>query len=141
MIIAGFPGIGKSTLAKQSRWVDLESTPFERDWDRYAKVAKHMSNNGYNVLVSTHPEFLQKLLAMKIRHTVVVPDPSCKDEYVARYIERGSSPEFIDLVSQHFEEWIRAIQMDVNDYRAICVLHPGIYLSGAVSMEGEMNDI
>lgn len=133
MIICGFPGIGKSTLAKQSgRWVDLESTPFERDWDRYAKVAKHMSDNGYNVLVSTHPEFLQKLSAMKIRHTVVVPDPSCKDEYVARYIERGSSPDFIDLVSMHFEDWIQAIQMDVNDYRSICVLHPGVYLSEAV---------
>jgi len=55
MIICGFPGIRKSTLAKFSNWVDLESTPFEKDWVRYAKVAKHMSDNGYNVMVSTHP--------------------------------------------------------------------------------------
>ena len=54
MIICGFPGVGKSTLAKFSNWVDLESTPFEKDWVRYAKVAKHMSDNGYNVMVSTH---------------------------------------------------------------------------------------
>ena len=55
MIICGFPGVGKSTLARFSNWVDLESTPFEKDWVRYAKVAKHMNDNGYNVMVSTHP--------------------------------------------------------------------------------------
>ena len=63
MIICGFPGVGKSTLAKFSNWVDLESTPFEKDWVRYAKVAKHMSNNGYNVMVSTHPQLLEQFEA------------------------------------------------------------------------------
>jgi len=33
-IICGFAGIGKSTLAKnKAGFVDLESTPFEKDWD------------------------------------------------------------------------------------------------------------
>ena len=58
MIICGFPGTGKSMMAKFSQWIDLESTPFERDWERYAKVAKHMSDNGYTVMVSTHEELL-----------------------------------------------------------------------------------
>ena len=41
MIISGFPGTGKSTMAKFSRWVDLESTPFKKNWLLYAEVAKH----------------------------------------------------------------------------------------------------
>ena len=53
MIICGFPGVGKSTLAKFSNWVDLESTPFEKDWVRYAKVAKHMSDNYSSSIIRT----------------------------------------------------------------------------------------
>ena len=42
-IICGFAGIGKSTMAKNNRGVvDLESTPFEKDFDRYLMVAKQM---------------------------------------------------------------------------------------------------
>ena len=42
MIICGYAGIGKSHLAKNFPGViDLESTPFEKDWDRYLKCAMH----------------------------------------------------------------------------------------------------
>lgn len=61
MIICGFPGVGKSTMAKFSQWVDLESTPFKKNWLLYAEVAKHMSDNGYTVMVSTHKEMLDAL--------------------------------------------------------------------------------
>lgn len=35
MIICGYAGVGKSTLAKEVDGImDLESTPFEKDWER-----------------------------------------------------------------------------------------------------------
>ena len=38
MIICGYAGIGKSYLAHNyPNIIDLESTPFEKDWDRYKK--------------------------------------------------------------------------------------------------------
>ena len=40
MIICGYAGIGKSYLGHNAVGViDLESTPFEKDWERYAKCA------------------------------------------------------------------------------------------------------
>ena len=38
MIICGFPGTGKSVMARYSKWVDLESTPFRKNWRLYAEV-------------------------------------------------------------------------------------------------------
>lgn len=55
MIICGFAGIGKSFLATNgNRWVDLESTPFRKNWDLYSDVAIHMDKNGYDVMLSCH---------------------------------------------------------------------------------------
>ena len=62
MIFCGYAGVGKSTAAKKfSGVVDLESTPFQRDWVTYARVAKHMSDQGYIVLVSCHNELREEL--------------------------------------------------------------------------------
>lgn len=44
LIISGFAGIGKSHLARNGKIVDLESTPFNKQWELYANVAIHMSN-------------------------------------------------------------------------------------------------
>lgn len=93
MIVCGFPGTGKSTMAKFSRWVDLESTPFKKNWLLYAEVAKHMSDNGYNVMISTHREVLDALEQIEARYTVVIPPTTDKSTYLTRYVMRGNSDE------------------------------------------------
>lgn len=63
MIICGYAGIGKSYLAKHFPGIiDLESTPFEKDWDRYLKCAMHYSSQGFIVLVSCHKEIRQLIV-------------------------------------------------------------------------------
>ena len=109
MIICGFPGTGKSFVAKFYNWVDLESTPFEKDWVRYAKVAKHMSDNGYTVMVSTHKELLKEFEQIEVPYTVILPHPSDKEEFLNRYRVRGNSEEFIENINLHWEEWIDSI--------------------------------
>lgn len=106
MIICGFPGVGKSILAKFSNWVDLESTPFEKDWVRYAKVAKHMSDNGYNVMVSTHSQLLEQFEQMEMSYTVVIPQINDMSVYKDRYIKRGNDTGFINLVEENWNKWI-----------------------------------
>ena len=52
MIISGFAGIGKSTLAKKSyEVIDLESSIFKKDWELYSETAKYLDEQGYDVLI------------------------------------------------------------------------------------------
>ena len=122
MIICGFPGVGKSTLAKFSNWVDLESTPFEKDWVRYAKVAKHMSDNGYNVMVSTHPQLLEQFEQMEVRYTVVVPPIDDLKIYLNRYKRRGNNETFITLLEKEWENWLRDIITFTSRNKTIVIL-------------------
>jgi len=109
MIICGFPGVGKTTMAKISNWVDLESTPFKQNWLLYAEVAKHMSDNGYTVMVSTHGEMLGALEEIKAKYTVIVPPLADKAIYRKRYIQRGNDQDFIDNIMNNWDVWLREI--------------------------------
>lgn len=122
MIICGFPGTGKSVMARHSNWIDLESTPFERDWMRYAKVAKHMSDVGYTVMTSTHAELLAIFEQMEERYTVIIPPKGDIHKYAARFAERGNTSNFIRNVADNWHEWIDQIieQQSVN--RTIVIL-------------------
>lgn len=109
MIICGFPGTGKSMMAKFSQWVDLESTPFEKNWLLYAKVAKHMSDQGYTVMVSTHEELIDALEQIEAFYTVVIPDPTDCQEYMHRYERRGNSTDFCKKVYDNWYNWLEAL--------------------------------
>lgn len=122
MIICGFPGTGKSMMAKLSNWVDLESTPFEKDWWRYAKVAKHMSDNGYIVMVSTHKELLECFEQMEVSYTVIVPSVSDKDNYLHRYKSRGNTEDFIKTVRDNWIHWIFDILAYQSVLRTVVIL-------------------
>lgn len=89
--------------------MDLESTPFEKDWDRYAKVAKHMSNNGYTVLLSCHKELREFLFRNGIEYTLVFPKKELKDLYLNNYKERGNDEKFIELFNNKWEEFFEVL--------------------------------
>lgn len=109
MIICGFPGTGKTMMAKLGHWIDLESTPFEKDWMRYAKVAKHMNDNGYTVMVSTHKELLDAFEQMEVSYTVIIPPIADKETYLRRYDMRGNNYNFICTLEQNWQQWISDI--------------------------------
>jgi hypothetical protein len=123
MIICGYAGIGKSWLAHNIKNVmDLESTPFEKDWVRYAKCAAHYSANGFIVLVSCHQELRDALRDICLRNslssrfefgteklynfTTILPDAADKEIYRKIYESRGNTQQFIDVQMNHWEEWI-----------------------------------
>ena len=122
MIICGFPGTGKSTMAKFSQWVDLESTPFKKNWLLYAEVAKHMSDNGYTVMVSTHEEMLNALEQIETNYVVVIPPITDKATYLHRYDMRGNTYDFIRLLDENWEKWITAIVEKPTVLKTIVVL-------------------
>lgn len=69
MIIIGYPGIGKTTLAgRDHKYIDLESSNFKingersEDWYKiYCKVAEDLSRQGYVVFVSCHSAIREAL--------------------------------------------------------------------------------
>lgn len=131
MIICGFPGVGKSTMAQASQWIDLESTPFQKDFETYARVAKHMSDNGYNVMVSTHTELLNQFEKIGVPYTVVVPPLEEKIEYRKRYAARGNDLQFIEYVTKNWDQWIGNIVNHKSELRTVIILPVG----GGISTE------
>lgn len=132
LLICGFAGIGKSTMAKKhAGWVDLESTPFKKDWKTYIRIAKHMADNGYNVMLSCHKELRQELRNQNIKYIVGMPKYNEKNLYLKRYSERGNTSEFINLMDK---EWA--------DFRSLIVGERGFIIRGnlEVTMIGNEED-
>lgn len=138
MIVCGFPGVGKSMMAKFSQWVDLESTPFKKNWLLYAEVAKHMSDNGYTVMVSTHEGMLDALEQIEARYVVVIPPITDKATYINRYYTRGNTYDFIRLLDENWERWIFAILENPTVLKTVVVLpKDGCIQAWAEEREGE----
>lgn len=132
MIICGFPGVGKSTLARNSNWIDLESTPFAKNWEIYANVAQHMLRQGYNVLVSTHSGLREELERREIPYCVVVPYFFELNTYLKNYENRGNSKDFIQTVRNNWDSWLSEIFNRKSEFCSIIVLPYGRYLTDVV---------
>lgn len=96
MIVIGYQGIGKSTLAgRDNKFIDLESGNFwvdgkrSDDWYKpYCNIAEHLSKQGYIVFTSSH-EVVRKQLENSSEIIVLVyPSIELKDEWIDKLEER-----------------------------------------------------
>ena len=134
-IIFGYPGIGKSTLARNNKdFIDLESSVFKIDGVRdpnwykvYVDMAIHIADSGRIVFMSTHPltrDYILGRLEEKgikdIDVLLVYPDISLKDFWVqkvsSRYEDNPSSKNLTALnkVKNDFEEDIKGLEQDTR---------------------------
>ena len=101
MIIIGYQGIGKSTLAnKDDKFIDLESGSFwltntdgsryryDNWYEMYCNVAEHLSQQGYIVFVSSYEVVRNRLKQSKERVFTLYPDVSLKDQWIQRLSDR-----------------------------------------------------
>lgn len=96
MIIIGYQGIGKSTLAKDSwEYIDLESGNFwingERDeqWYKpYCNIANHLSAQGYTVFTSSHKEVREELKNSSEVVKIAFPALELKIDWLIRLTNR-----------------------------------------------------
>ena len=96
MIIIGYQGIGKSTLAKDSlKYIDLESGNFwingERDeqWYKpYCNIANHLSAQGYTVFTSSHKEVREELKNSSEVVKIAFPALDLKTDWLIRLTNR-----------------------------------------------------
>lgn len=95
MIIIGYQGIGKSTMAGKSKCIDLESSNFwvngkrAEDWYiPYCQLANHLSEQGYTVFVSSHEVVRKELQNSKERVVAICPRIELKDEWCEKLMNR-----------------------------------------------------
>lgn len=105
MIIVGYQGIGKSTYcANHSDAIDLESSNFFIDgkrldgWEKmYVKIAKHLSDQGFIVFVSSHKGVRKSLLEVRNE------DPKTKIYAIAPYPNENVKKIWVDKLK---ERWL-----------------------------------
>lgn len=95
MIISGYQGIGKSSLAGKNNCIDLESGNFWVDGERaddwykvYCQIANHLSEQGYVVFVSSHEVVRKELEKSKEQVFVIFPAIDLKDQWIAKLQNR-----------------------------------------------------
>ena len=99
MIIMGYQGIGKSTLAGKNtgttNCIDLESGNFWVDGKRddnwyipYCQIANHLSEQGYTVFVSSHEVVRNELMKSDQSVYIIFPALNLKREWVCKLEQR-----------------------------------------------------
>lgn len=96
MIVIGYQGIGKSTLAgRDNKFIDLESGNFwvdgkrADDWYKpYCNIAEHLSKQGYIVFTSSHEVVRKQLENSNEIIVLVYPSIELKDEWIDKLEER-----------------------------------------------------
>lgn len=105
MIIIGYQGIGKSTLAGKYGYIDLESGNFWVDGKRaedwyvpYCKIANHLSEQGFTVFVSSHEVVRKELEKSKEKVYAICPSTDLKYDWIdklrTRWEESGLTKDY-----------------------------------------------
>ena len=112
MIIIGYQGIGKTTLAARSlKYIDLESSNFWFDdpetkervrhsnwYEMYCNIAEDLSRQGYVVFVSSHQPVRERLSNSTEYVIACVPSLVLKDQWIEklklRYEETGLEKDY-----------------------------------------------
>ena len=112
MIIVGYPGIGKTSLANwHNDYLDVDSSRLIFDGVRpnnwalcYVKMAEDLSKQYYKVLVSSHKEVRDNLKDIRDDIIVVCPSLDLKEEWIEKLKDRWIE----DPSHKNFKAWKRA---------------------------------
>lgn len=114
MIIIGYQGIGKSTLAsKENNFIDLESSNFFHNGVRpdnwyiyYCNIAAHLSKQGFNVFVSSHEVVRNRLKKYFDEPLIsIIPSINLKDEWIRKLEERYNNHKS----EKNYKAWMNAV--------------------------------
>ena len=137
LIVCGFPGVGKTVLERYERVVDLESrVPLVLDGRGKAtasRVAEELhpgDRRSIKGLPENHSginsEVLEALKDSGMTYIIVLPTKDCKEEYMRRYLRRGSDYGFLHAMYYHFDDYLNDLE---KDYAPKIYLVRGEYLA------------
>jgi adenylate kinase family enzyme len=117
VLISGFPGVGKTFLTKENFGLNI----IDSDSSRYSKSVSFPNNyvdhieevlaaNCFDViLISSHRSVRKELVSRKICFYLCYPSEELKEEYLKRYKDRGSSLEFVKMLSENWNKFIKEL--------------------------------
>ena len=79
--------------------------------------------------MSSHQEVRDRIRAIGLPYTVVVPHIKLKDEYIKRFYERDADYSFIKNIEKNWDYWIGNILIEESN---VCVLDSGTFLSDII---------
>lgn len=152
MIFIGYQGIGKSTLAGPGdRFIDLESGNFWVDGKRpeywykyYCNIAEHLSQQGFDVFVSSHEVVRKQLKGSEERICIICPDLSLKDQWIEKLKTRYENTKLdkdykaymnaVDRYEENIKELLR------EDFDHLVLADIGYRLSANICIYLELID-
>jgi hypothetical protein len=144
-LISGFPGIGKSHFFRVmqqdgiKKVLDSDSTNFSwiekgvRNPDFPNNYIDHIKKNKDKadiILISSHDVVRKALVENNIPFILVYPNRNIKEEYIARYRQRGSDEKFVKLLEDNWDKFIDDCEKQKGCKHV--VIHSGEYLSNKI---------
>ena len=127
-IICGFSGIGKTTAEQKHRQIlDMESSGYSNVFENGFVVSRNKdfpknyidkleelikNDEAYYYLLSCHEEVRNELKARSWQYIIVLPTIEQKNEYLKRWLKRGSPIEFIKSMNDRWEDMIKSCEED-----------------------------
>jgi hypothetical protein len=142
-IISAFPGTGKSYFYNENKSTTIDSDSSKFSWVKDEKgnntkernpnfpqnYIKHIKENigKYDfIFVSSHKEVREALKDNCIFFYLVYPDVDRKEEFIKRYIDRGSSNGFVKLIKSNWEEWIKECEFEIYGCSNVRMILPNL---------------
>ena len=154
LIICGYPGVGKSSIAGWNNCVDLESSWFSYDKDGnrvypdeiwcidYCSLAMKLASQGYTVLLSTHSCVINQLREWKwfldnkyfVKVVIFAPRPSMKKEWTLRLVNR--------YIESENEKDLRAFvgAIEYWDSKLLAIIHSDFPVYSPDSVDYDFRD-
>lgn len=130
-IISAFPGMGKTYFYNNANgiiiadsdsskysWIYHDDGTKERNPEfpkNYIEHIKSLIGKVEYIFVSTHEEVRNALFDNNIPFIIVYPDRCLKSDFIERYKNRGSDKDFVKLMDEKFEEWVKGINEWIRD--------------------------
>ena len=146
-VICGFSGVGKSTAEqKHNSVIDFESSGYSHFFDtkkmgeknptfprNYIDALCSLIDKGKEniFLLSCHEEVRKELKSRGIDYIIVLPTKDQKNEYIKRWLKRGSSLEFIEMMDN---KWLSMHASCEEDSATKIYLSEGEYIDDVLPM-------
>lgn len=121
IVVVAFPGCGKTYAKEHNTGLDIaDSDSSNFSWEvingervrsenfpeNYITHIKENMDKYDFIFVSSHEAVRKALKENGISYVAVLPEKDAKDEWIKRFVNRNDTQEFIDNMTEHWDEWL-----------------------------------
>ena len=118
-VISAFPGTGKSSLCAQNRaFIDLDLPELKNDAPQYIeRIRQALEIPGAIVMVPTRLNLRLGMHREGIEFALFYPSFDLMADYYRRFVNRGSSEEFRNKITQMWDVYLTTILNDRTEHK------------------------